>query len=208
MCSFIVAPEAEDDVYQIWRYLFREAGAETANRIENEILEAFADLAGTPAKGHRRSDLTKRKVLFYTLYQYLVVYRVGQSSRNCRGAAWQARSEADSESAVVKQEARRTVVRGREVEQAIAIVIECSQPALHGFDLVFGGCGAVVEHHVDSRERRQVLEADGGRPGNGLEQPVEQSGKRQQRCASDCMAQEAAAHSSSPGGISCGIAPP
>jgi len=52
---------------------------ETANRIENEILEAFADLAATPGKGHRRSDLTKRNVLFYTLYQYMVVYRVGRS---------------------------------------------------------------------------------------------------------------------------------
>jgi plasmid stabilization system protein ParE len=50
---------------------------ETANRIEGEILEAFAGLAGAPVKGHRRSDLTKRKVLFYTLYQYMVVYRVG-----------------------------------------------------------------------------------------------------------------------------------
>lgn len=52
---------------------------ETANRIENEILEAFADLAATPGKGHRRSDLTKRNVRFYTLYQYMVVYRVGRS---------------------------------------------------------------------------------------------------------------------------------
>jgi toxin ParE1/3/4 len=77
MGSFIVAPEAEEDVYQIWCYLFREAGVETANRIESEILQAFADLTLIPAKGHRRSDLTKRKVLFYTLYQYMVVYRIG-----------------------------------------------------------------------------------------------------------------------------------
>jgi plasmid stabilization system protein ParE len=34
-------------------------------------------LAETPGKGHRRPDLTRRNVLFYTLYQYMVVYRAG-----------------------------------------------------------------------------------------------------------------------------------
>jgi len=102
MGSFIVAPEAEEDVYQIWCYLFQEAGLETANRIENEILEAFADLAATPGKGHRRSDLTKRNVRFYTLYPIHGGLPRRQVSRNRRGVAWQARSEADSEKAVVK----------------------------------------------------------------------------------------------------------
>jgi plasmid stabilization system protein ParE len=76
MGTFIVAPEAEDDVFQIWRYLFTEAGLNTANRIESERVEAFANLADTPGRGHRRSDLTNSNVLFYTLYQYMVVYRV------------------------------------------------------------------------------------------------------------------------------------
>src|ERR1035438_8385238 len=77
MSVFIVAPEAEEDIFHLWLYLLREAGIETANRVEVEILGAFASLAETPGKGHRRPDLTRRKVLFYTLYQYMVVYRAG-----------------------------------------------------------------------------------------------------------------------------------
>lgn len=77
MSAFIVAPEAEEDIFHIWLYLLREAGMETANRVESEILGAFASLAETPGKGHGRPDLTRRKVLFYTLYQYMVVYRDG-----------------------------------------------------------------------------------------------------------------------------------
>ena len=56
MARFIVAPEAEEDLFQIWLYLLREADRGTADRIEDEILAAFSALAGTPGKGHRRSD--------------------------------------------------------------------------------------------------------------------------------------------------------
>lgn len=69
MSAFVVAPEAEEDIFHIWLYLLREAGMETANRIEQEILGALASLAEIPGKGHRRPDLTRRNVLFYTLYQ-------------------------------------------------------------------------------------------------------------------------------------------
>jgi|ERR1700691_5712328 plasmid stabilization system protein ParE len=75
MSQFKVSLEAEEDVFQIWRHLFREAGATIANRVENEILAEFAVLANTPGKGHRRTDLTKHDVLFCALYQYMIVYR-------------------------------------------------------------------------------------------------------------------------------------
>ncbi len=75
MIAFIVAPEAEDDLQHIWRYLLREAGLATANRIQDELLDAFEGLAETPGQGHRRSDLTRREVLFFSVYQYMIVYR-------------------------------------------------------------------------------------------------------------------------------------
>ena len=75
MSQFVVSPEAEDDVFQIWRHLFREAGLSIANRVENEILAEFAALANTPGKGHKRAELTKHDVLFCTVYQYMIVYR-------------------------------------------------------------------------------------------------------------------------------------
>jgi plasmid stabilization system protein ParE len=73
--GYVVAPEAENDLRQIWRYLLGEAGLAIANRIQNELVGAFESLAETPGKGHRRSDLTNRDVLFFSVYQYLIAYR-------------------------------------------------------------------------------------------------------------------------------------
>jgi len=73
--SYVVAPDAESDLKQIWRYLLGEAGLAVANRIQGELVDAFEALADTPGKGHRRSDLTKSNVLFFGVYQYMIVYR-------------------------------------------------------------------------------------------------------------------------------------
>ncbi|MEI9814493.1 MAG: type II toxin-antitoxin system RelE/ParE family toxin [Acidobacteriota bacterium] len=75
MPDFVVAPAAEDDVFSIWCYLVEQAGRGVADRIEAEILTKFADLADTPGKGHRRPDLTQADVLFYTVYEFMIVYR-------------------------------------------------------------------------------------------------------------------------------------
>jgi plasmid stabilization system protein ParE len=70
-----VAPEAEDDLRQIWRYLLGEAGLAIANRIQGELVDAFETLADVPGKGHKRPDLTPRDVLFFSVSQYMIVYR-------------------------------------------------------------------------------------------------------------------------------------
>src|SRR6478735_8296293 len=77
MATFIVAPAAEDDVFQIWCYLLDQAGPVVADRVEREILVKFANLAAIPGIGHRRPDLTRSDVLFYTLYEFMIVYRRG-----------------------------------------------------------------------------------------------------------------------------------
>jgi plasmid stabilization system protein ParE len=76
---YLVAPEAEGDLRQIWRYLLGEAGLAIANRIQGELVEAFEGLADVPGKGHRRPDLTSRDVLFFSVYQYMIVYRRTES---------------------------------------------------------------------------------------------------------------------------------
>ncbi len=75
MKPYIVAPEAEDDLREIWCYLLREAGLLIADRIQAELADAFDSLAEVPGKGHKRSDLTGRAVLFFSVYQYMIVYR-------------------------------------------------------------------------------------------------------------------------------------
>jgi plasmid stabilization system protein ParE len=72
---YVVAPDAEADLKQIWRYLLGEAGLAVANQIQGELVDAFEILAEVPGKGHRRPDLTSRDVLFFGVYQYLIVYR-------------------------------------------------------------------------------------------------------------------------------------
>ncbi len=75
MKRYLVAPEAEDDLRQIWRYLLGKASLATANRIQGELVDAFEGLADVPGKGHRRPDLTSRDILFFSVYQYMIVYR-------------------------------------------------------------------------------------------------------------------------------------
>src|SRR5579863_439805 len=72
---YVVAPDAEDDLKQIWRYLLGEAGLAVANRIQGELVRAFQGLADFPGKGHRRLDLTSHDVLFFSVYRYMIVYR-------------------------------------------------------------------------------------------------------------------------------------
>lgn len=75
MKPYFVAPEAEDDLRQIWRFLLEEAGLALANQIQGELVDAFEGLVDVPGKGHKRPDLTSRDVLFFCVYQYMIVYR-------------------------------------------------------------------------------------------------------------------------------------
>jgi plasmid stabilization system protein ParE len=72
---YVVAPDAESDLKQIWRYLLGEAGLAVADQIQGELVDAFEGLADVPGKGHRRPDLTSSDVLFFSVYQYMIVYR-------------------------------------------------------------------------------------------------------------------------------------
>jgi toxin ParE1/3/4 len=75
MSSYIVSPLADEDVFEVWRYLYERAGLEVANRVETELYAAFETLAQNPRIGHTRADLTSHSVLFFTVYSYMIVYR-------------------------------------------------------------------------------------------------------------------------------------
>jgi len=81
MSGYVLSAEAEEDAFQIWRYLAEKAGVETANRIESKLYEAFELLMKTPGLGHKRLDLTQHPVLFFRVqpYSYLIVYRIQSS---------------------------------------------------------------------------------------------------------------------------------
>jgi len=73
--DFVLSPHAIDDLHHLWLYLNQHAGAETADRVEDEIFSLFAELARMPGIGHRRADLTSRPVLFSPIYSYLIVHQ-------------------------------------------------------------------------------------------------------------------------------------
>ena len=50
---------------------------ETADRIVTELFRGFYKLADIPNSGHRRADLTSKQVLFYRIFSYLVIYKLG-----------------------------------------------------------------------------------------------------------------------------------
>lgn len=77
MNSFILSPEAEDDIFEIWSYLANEVNVEFADQIDSNLFDAFAHLSRNPGLGHRRQDLTSIPVLFYRAfpYQYMIIYR-------------------------------------------------------------------------------------------------------------------------------------
>jgi plasmid stabilization system protein ParE len=60
---------------RIWRYIKKNAGVETADRVESVIRGKIVYLAGNPGAGHWRRDLTEEPVRFFSVYAYLIVYR-------------------------------------------------------------------------------------------------------------------------------------
>ena len=55
--------------------MFTEAGIEIADRIQGGLVDTLEHLSDFPGKGHPRPDLTSRDVLFFRVYQYMIVYR-------------------------------------------------------------------------------------------------------------------------------------
>jgi plasmid stabilization system protein ParE len=72
---YLLAPQAARDLVRIWRYIRRQAGRETADRVESVIRTKCAYLASFPEAGHHRHDLTSADVRFFSVYSYLIVYR-------------------------------------------------------------------------------------------------------------------------------------
>ena len=77
MDPFRLTDDAILDIDAIWLYLLDKEGVETADRIVTELFRGFYKLADIPNSGHRRADLTSKQVLFYRIFSYLVIYKLG-----------------------------------------------------------------------------------------------------------------------------------
>ncbi|HWZ96740.1 MAG TPA: type II toxin-antitoxin system RelE/ParE family toxin [Candidatus Dormibacteraeota bacterium] len=76
---YLLAPQAAEDLVEIWRYVKEQGSLEVADRVESVIRDKFAFLAANPEAGHIRENLTDANVKFFPVYSYLIVYRLGTS---------------------------------------------------------------------------------------------------------------------------------
>jgi plasmid stabilization system protein ParE len=54
---YVLAPQAAQDLVEIWRYIQEQSSAATADRVESTIKNRIAFLSQNPGAGHWRKDL-------------------------------------------------------------------------------------------------------------------------------------------------------
>lgn len=73
MAGYLLAPEALEDLQNIWNFISLDNVA-AADRQIDQLLEAFDWLAQSPGAGHRRADMGDRRIRFWPQGSYLIVY--------------------------------------------------------------------------------------------------------------------------------------
>ena len=71
---FILAPQAAQDLVEIWSYIRASSTEAMAHRVESVIRAKLVALVETPGIGHSRQNLTDAPVKFFAVYSYLIVY--------------------------------------------------------------------------------------------------------------------------------------
>ena len=77
MSVYVLTPLAKADIFEIWSYIANDS-EDAANRVEQAIYDACAFVAEAPIRGHARTELTTRSLLFWPLVRYpnySIVYR-------------------------------------------------------------------------------------------------------------------------------------
>lgn len=72
---YVLAPQAAQDLAEIWRYIKKGSSSAMAERVESVIRSKIEFLAQHPMAGHWRRSLTSEQVKFFPVYSWLVVYR-------------------------------------------------------------------------------------------------------------------------------------
>jgi len=80
---FELARRALGDLQEIWEFVSEDSFT-AADRLLEEFYVTFGQLAEMPGMGHKREDLTHRKVLFWALHSYLIIYKNSQPLRVVR----------------------------------------------------------------------------------------------------------------------------
>jgi plasmid stabilization system protein ParE len=76
MKRFQITARARRDLLAIWGHIAREASPETANRVLSEFYDAIQLLADQPGAGHTRVEVANRHYRFWSVYKYVIAYRI------------------------------------------------------------------------------------------------------------------------------------
>jgi plasmid stabilization system protein ParE len=73
---FRLSGPASREIDAIWDGVFeRSQSLAIADKVIRKLYEAFDVLGDHPEAGHLREDLTDKPLTFWSVYQYLIVYR-------------------------------------------------------------------------------------------------------------------------------------
>ena len=73
MKKYILSGRARQHLFDIWDY-YADDSIQLADRVLEELYEAFAKLARMPGIGHYREDLLDKRYKFWAVRKYLIVY--------------------------------------------------------------------------------------------------------------------------------------
>lgn len=76
--SYALHPEAYADLEEIRDYIAQD-NPQAANRVIDEIFEAFRALAAFPQRGFKRPELTLRPLRFAVVRSYVIAYAANES---------------------------------------------------------------------------------------------------------------------------------
>jgi plasmid stabilization system protein ParE len=74
MNDYDLSPTAREEIWEIWNFIARD-DEEAADRWILRLVEAFDLLARNPRIGHARKDLTNEPLLFWSVENYLILYK-------------------------------------------------------------------------------------------------------------------------------------
>lgn len=72
--SYRLTAQAKQDLREIWAYIAQDK-ISAADKVLSSFFEVFSQLSGFPNLGHRRNDLTIENLHFFSVGNYMVVYR-------------------------------------------------------------------------------------------------------------------------------------
>ncbi|MEW5819730.1 MAG: type II toxin-antitoxin system RelE/ParE family toxin [Cyanobacteriota bacterium] len=77
--KYVITEEARKDLIEIGDYISLDNPA-AARNLMIEFKEAFEKFVTMPKLGHKRKDLTKKDVRFWSVKSYLIIYQIREEA--------------------------------------------------------------------------------------------------------------------------------